>query len=622
MAPPAEVRLRIDRGPTAGSYQVVAHGPGSDAVGRFAKPFSDVELQEFVAIGRKPRDAQGMESIESQLTRDFGAKLFTALFDGKVGELYRFALRDAQTAGQPLRVTLSLTAAPELLQIPWEYLYNEPDFLGLSTLTPIVRYLELPTPRPALRVALPLRILAVVSAPSDAKPIDVEEEKTKLQTALGPMIESGAVTIDWLLKPSLLRLSQKLRDADYHVFHYIGHGGFEQGATDGVLLFENESGLTKRVSGVRLGDILHDEVSLRLAVLNSCEGARASLDDPFSGVATNLIRREIPAVIGMQFEISDRAAILFASEFYAMLANGAPVDTAIAEARKAIYADDNYIEWATPVLFMRVQDGRLFDVEAHAPVTAPSREVLLQTAAHAGLKVDIEPSGPVPSPGGPAPEPLRSSETQAAPPASKPPRAEARTSPPGSAPVHPERRREPGVGDRPRQPGDRPPGTEPERPPRETIVRPGARSPRPRRQLGWLLLGAVALFAVLAGVLAFAFLNGNGNGDGDGGSAGSTPADTAPADTPIFVPDVFEMPEEEALAAIRDAGFTDIRTERVCSNTVPTAGLVRQVLVNTDQPDGTPSNPDHELVGVDGSLREVPPSTRLHVKVANGQPCQ
>lgn len=169
-------------------------------------------------------------------------------------------------------------------------------------------------------------------------------------------------------------------------------------------------------------------------------------------------------------------------------------------------------------------------------------------------------------------------------------------------------------------------------------MRPGARSPRrpriewvpgsptisarPRRQLGWLLLGAVALSAVLAGVLAFAFLNGNGNGDGDGGSAGSTPADTAPADTPIFVPDVFEMPEEEALAAIRDAGFTDIRTERVCSNTVPTAGLVRQVLVNTDQPDGTPSNPDHELVGVDGSLREVPPSTRLHVKVANGQPCQ
>ena len=74
----------------------------------------------------------------------------------------------------------------------------------------------------------------------------------------------------------------------------------------------------------------------------------------------------------MQLEITDRAAITFACELYAALADGYAVDAALAEARKAIFADDNEVEWGTPVLFMRVPDGRIFDVEApvgaHRPV--------------------------------------------------------------------------------------------------------------------------------------------------------------------------------------------------------------------------------------------------------------
>ena len=105
-----------------------------------------------------------------------------------------------------------------------------------------------------------------------------------------------------------------------------------------------------------------DEDSLRLVVLNSCEGARSSRVDPFSGVAASLVHFDIPAVVAMQFEITDRAAVVFGGEFYAALADGYPVDSALAEARKAIFADQNDVEWGTPVLFMRVADGRIFDV--------------------------------------------------------------------------------------------------------------------------------------------------------------------------------------------------------------------------------------------------------------------
>ena len=151
--------------------------------------------------------------------------------------------------------------------------------------------------------------------------------------------------------------------------------------------------------------MLADETSLRLAVLNSCEGAQTSSDDPFAGTAASLVHREIPAVVAMQFEITDRAAIVFGGEFYAALADGYPVDSALAEARKAIFADQNDVEWGTPVLFMRVADGRIFDVAAdpasEKPVLPETTPVVPPPPPPA-----VEPE-PEPAPATPAPAPLR-----------------------------------------------------------------------------------------------------------------------------------------------------------------------------------------------------------------------
>ena len=100
---------------------------------------------------------------------------------------------------------------------------------------------------------------------------------------------------------------------------------------------------------------------LRLVVLNSCEGARTTLTDPYAGVATTLVQLGVPAVVAMQFEISDRAAIVFAEELYTnLIGRRDPIDAAVAEARKAIYSDVDRVEWATPVLFVRDPDVQLF----------------------------------------------------------------------------------------------------------------------------------------------------------------------------------------------------------------------------------------------------------------------
>ena len=123
-----------------------------------------------------------------------------------------------------------------------------------------------------------------------------------------------------------------------------------------------------RVDSQYLGMLLHDHESLRVAILNACEGARTSphsIRSPAS--AQTLVQQGIPAVIAMQFEIADDVASTFAHEFYGALADGYPIDAALTEARKAIFAAGRDVEWGTPVLYLRAPDGRIFDIEAANP---------------------------------------------------------------------------------------------------------------------------------------------------------------------------------------------------------------------------------------------------------------
>lgn len=166
------------------------------------------------------------------------------------------------------------------------------------------------------------------------------------------------------------------RCEQYHIFHFVGHGGFDQQTESGVLLLEDEQGRSRLVNGHYLGALLRDHFSLRLALLNACEGARTSRSDPFAGVAQHLVQQGIPAVIAMQFEITDPAAITLAHEFYNALADNYGVDAALAEARKVLYAAGNDIEWGTPVLYMRAQSGQLFEVEAIAAKPVVTEEVV------------------------------------------------------------------------------------------------------------------------------------------------------------------------------------------------------------------------------------------------------
>ncbi len=325
----------------------VLNPPSGQAICEFEMPFSELQIENFyLKIGRPRRGMRKIDTVEMTAAKAIGTQLFNKVFRDEVYASFRSSLIQVRSLNQGLRIRLRIDA-PELNELPWEYLYSDiaRSFLSLSIDTPIIRYIDLPQPPQTLTTKPPIRILAMISSPIDYPLLDVEREWEKLQAALSDLQRKELIKVDRLEKGTLSELQRQLRRADYHVFHFIGHGGFDDSEQDGVLVLEKDNGRGQVVKSQYLGTILHNHHPLRLVVLNACEGARTSRQDPFAGTAQSLVHQGIPAVIAMQFEITDNAAITFAEEFYSAIADGYPIDSALGEARTAIFAQGNDIEW-------------------------------------------------------------------------------------------------------------------------------------------------------------------------------------------------------------------------------------------------------------------------------------
>jgi hypothetical protein len=355
----------------------------------FTLPFAGEALDDFL------QRLRGFQTTRSEIA-EFGRNLFSAVFVGEVHQCYEAsrAIADQQRAG--LRMRLQLDETPWLAELPWEYLYDtkvRDNFMFVSVEMSLMRYSPLPE-RPPLPVQPPLKMLVMISAPRGLPGVDVEREWTMLQKATMPLSEQGKLRLDLMEEATLRELQQRLLNEEYHIFHFIGHGGFDARRQEGLLLFTEPDGRARQVNNDQLSVLLSDNRTLCLAVLNTCEGARSSGLDYYAGTAQTLVRRGVPAVIAMQSQISIDAALTFSDAFYRTLASGFPVDTALAEARKALYIHGNDIEWGTPALFTRVQHGQILDIsDIDHQETGRSAEVAPSPAG--SVQATHEPSPPV-----------------------------------------------------------------------------------------------------------------------------------------------------------------------------------------------------------------------------------
>lgn len=307
-----------------------------------------------------------------------GRSLHRAIFGDRVGEAWAYhlgRLNQEGAAGLRLRLVFDERTPSDspLAALPWELLYQDRarGYLARNRRTPVVRHLDVEHPTVLPAIESPLRVLVAAAAPLWSRPLQLEQEEMLIRRAWAGQTpekteRKSRVELEIVREVTLETLRERLLRGEFHVLHFMGHGEFvesDDGRTEGALVFEDPAGRPRRVPASLLAESLRGLTDLRLVVLNACGSARFPRrrgGDPYSGVAAALVLSGLPAVIAMQFPISDRAALAFGSGLYRALAAGDPVDAAVAEGRFAI-ADDRpkSLEWATPVLFSRLASGAI-----------------------------------------------------------------------------------------------------------------------------------------------------------------------------------------------------------------------------------------------------------------------
>lgn len=373
MKPTFTLTLTATPDPTA--YQISAASPAGSARSTAPVVLPPADIAAARAIFSRDRPDLTRPLIDD-FARRFGAQVFNALIASQpdIRRLYDLTLERA--AGTGMNILIIDDTADNRPRIPFELLRDpDRDFLALSRTTPILRGRTGLTPRPPARVDAPLRALVVIASPVGLAALDTDDEWNRLNEATRTLQQARLLTLTRLPQASSIAVQRILREQEFQIVHFIGHSDYDAASGQGLIVLESEDGSRSPqvISAEQIGRELGEESGIRLVILNTCRSGQPAETDALRGIATNLITRGIPAVVAMQFPISDTAARNFAEEFYRALAAFLPIDEAVSEGRRAIVnrgSGLNAAEWMTPIVYLRAASARLFEPVAR-PVEYP-----------------------------------------------------------------------------------------------------------------------------------------------------------------------------------------------------------------------------------------------------------
>lgn len=298
---------------------------------------------------------------EKFLTR-FGTLLFRTLFPGEVCNLYNVARH--QHKKRRLKIVFT-SMIPWVADFPWELAYDA--VTGAFLACADVRFVRnVLTSTPSNRISDKsgaLRILVVSAQPAGASGLSIEEEQRGIRESFRPLLDAGLAEVEVLAGASPQLLHERLRysadEEDFDIIHFIGHGKFDEATGVGTLLFEDEVGRAKTLAATDFLNIVRGR-GVKIVFLNACETGRGEKADYNRGVAMEMARDGIPAVVANQYSVIDRSASLFSLNFYACLAAGLSIGDAMREARITLHYDGvEPMDWAVPVLIANNPDARL-----------------------------------------------------------------------------------------------------------------------------------------------------------------------------------------------------------------------------------------------------------------------
>lgn len=369
-----------------GEYSVAATTEDQGRVGEVLPP-PDPRLREQIArvVGLTGGDNADV------LLRDTGSALFRWLLPPPLESHLRIAWDRARRVGYGLRLRLSIDA-PEMATWPWELLHDpeREHTFAVSPDTLLVRYFDQAAAFGTLadqRTELPLDLLLVLPAAPD---LDLARERHSVETVASTM--PGALRVHTLQGViTRLDLADALLQGDYDLVHFSGHGAFMDGR--GYVALNKPDGTQDWVHSGALSRLAVNYGSIKLVVLNACSSGQVDETRAFQGLAPQMVRHGVPAVVAMQYPISDDAATTFSREFYKRLCLGedaGQVDVATTYARSmlAVLHPDE-LSWGAPVLYTHAPDGVIYRLPSNnqgARAPDPAQERTRLAALHASLR--------------------------------------------------------------------------------------------------------------------------------------------------------------------------------------------------------------------------------------------
>ncbi len=143
----------------------------------------------------------------------------------------------------------------------------------------------------------------------------------------------------------------------YHIFHYAGHGRFNDTLPEisGPVLLDND-GTPRPLSAAELNLFVKDS-GIQFVFLSCCLGARSAGQvgrGDFLGVIDALARADIPTVLGYRWTVGDESALHLAKSFYESLWRTFSPAESLLEARIYTAAEGRDDDtWLSPVLLVQ-----------------------------------------------------------------------------------------------------------------------------------------------------------------------------------------------------------------------------------------------------------------------------
>ncbi|OLT60516.1 caspase, EACC1-associated type [Moorena bouillonii] len=332
------------------------------------------EVKELIEEVRK----NGLK--DANKSRLLGEALFDTLFDDRLcHDFIGFYNEVVRTKQQLLRVELDIDEQniPEVAAFPWEFMClpqrTNSGTIWLATAPGLVfsRLPSHPISAPPIQLGAneKMRIALVVSAPTDLNPVAYE----KVQAAIETLAQEQPEQVELLpvVNPASRSAIDKVLRKKPHIFHFIGHGRFEN--ENGEIALVDEFDQARWITANYFSDLFNRHRP-GIIVLQACQGAMESTSKPSVGLASKVVQQLIPVVVAMQYPVSNSTASRFACHFYKQLAQGKSADIAVQEGRREISLHESTGYWkrdfATPVIFMQVQDAQFVQppIESFQPL--------------------------------------------------------------------------------------------------------------------------------------------------------------------------------------------------------------------------------------------------------------